>query len=120
MARTKSAKAKPWERLMMLLVNGGKFSKQEIMDKIDYPYEYRLSSLFYEIKLYNGIIKTYKDGRKAVAYELINPQEIMKYLSNRGFSPLTLNQDKVESLADLGAEKLETVEPELTVEEVTE
>ena len=120
MARGKSAKAKPWERLMMLMVNGGVFTKEEIMAKIDYPYEYRLSSLMYEIKLYNGIIKTYKDGRKVSGYELKNPEVIMAYLSKRGLSPLTLNQDKVESLADLGAEKIETVEPELTVEEVTE
>lgn len=120
MARTKSPKAKPWERLMMLLVNGGKFTKEQIMEKIDYPYEYRLSSLFYEIKLYNGVIKTYKEGRKAVAYELINPKDIMKYLSNRGFSPLSLDQDKVESLADLGAEKIQVAETELQVEEITE
>jgi len=81
MARGKSKNARPWERLLMLLANGGIFTKEQIMDKIDYPYEYRLSSLIYEIKLYNGIIKTYKDGRKVSGYELINPQDMMKYLS---------------------------------------
>ncbi len=107
MARTASTKTKPWERLLMLLVNGGSFSKQQILDKIDYPYEYRLSTLIYDVKVNGGIIKTHKDGRKVAGYELVNIEDMTKLLSKRNLSAMKL--DKVETLSDLGAEQIDGV-----------
>ena len=116
MARTKKSKAKPWERLLMLLVNGGSFSKEQIMEKIDYPYEYRLSTIIYDVKMNGGVIRTHKDGRKVSGYELVNIDEMTKLLEDRNFSAMKL--DNVETLAELGAEKIEELDEQLDTETV--
>ena len=99
MARTKAKDAKSWERLIMLFVENGTVTKQDIEKNINYDYMYRLSSLIYEIKLHGGIIKVQKDGRKVVSYELVNIEDMKKYLAGRGFG----STQAVSKLADLAA-----------------
>ncbi len=115
MPRGKSDKPAPWERATMLMVNGGVFTKEDIVEKTNYEYGYRISTLMYLIKVHGGIVKVHKNGRKVSGYELINTQEMIKYLSRRGFKPMQL--DKIEKLEDLGATKIEN---NITVEEVEE
>ena len=142
MARGKSKDPKTWEKILMVLVNGGTITKEQIEQTIGYKHMYRISTELWKIKTRNGVIKTVKDGRKTVGYELINVKDMMKILSNRGFTPLALDQKadtasvskvaqvqaaaatktarkkKIEKLTDLGAEKIENTE--VTVTEVVE
>jgi hypothetical protein len=134
MPRGKSKDPKPWERLLQVMVNGEPIQKDQVQNAINYEFMYRMSSLILEIKLHGGTIKVVKDGRKVVSYQLANPTEMMKYLSDRGFSPIQMNvkSEKVEKLSDLNSQpvepvakkfkksKTETVVAEIVVEEVTE
>ena len=82
MARTKSGTPVRSDRLLMVLCNGGVVSLKEIENTMEYPNMYRISCEIYCIKLGGGIVKTHKEGRKVVAYELVNPQEMIdKYLT---------------------------------------
>jgi hypothetical protein len=97
---------------------------------------YRLSTYMWHIKTNaNGVVKVIKEGRKAVAYQIMNPDEIKKYLSltgvsKSGFTPgKTTKVTKVTKLADLNATPVvapkveveaEIASEELTVTEVTQ
>ena len=92
MARTKSGTPVRSDRLLMILCNGGVVSLKEIEDTMDYHNMYRISCEVYCIKLGGGIVKTHKEGRKVVAYELVNPQEMI---------------DKMLTLNDLNAKAVD-------------
>lgn len=102
MARSKPVRS---DRLLMVLANGGKVSLKEIEDTMDYHNMYRISCEVYCIKLNGGIVKTHKDGRKVVGYELINTQEMIdKMLTPNGFSVTPIvGRDGINSLSDLNA-----------------
>ena len=103
MARSKPVRS---DRLLMVLANGGKVSLKEIEDTMDYHNMYRISCEVYCIKLNGGIVKTHKDGRKVVGYELINTQEMIdKMLTPNGFSvtPIVGRDGNIGTLADLQA-----------------
>jgi hypothetical protein len=132
MARGKSKNPKTFEKILMVLVNGGVITKEQIEATIGYKHMYRISTELWKIKTRGGVIKTVKDGRKTVGYELNNVKEMMKYLSDRGFSSTQISdtpvastvsapkvkktKEKVAKLSDLNAEK--SVE-ELEIVEVT-
>lgn len=122
MPRGKSKTAKPWERLLQVMVNGDPIRKEDVSEAINYDFMYRLSSLVLEIKLHGGTIKVVKDGRKVVSYQLTNSTEMMKYLASRGFSPaqVTASKSKVKKLKDLNAKETETVSEEIEITEVVE
>jgi hypothetical protein len=78
----------------------------------------------------NGVVKVIKEGRKAVAYQIMNPDEIKKYLNltgvtKSGFTPgKTTKVTKVAKLADLNAipvvaESEVVASDELEITEVT-
>ena len=133
MSRGKSNKPVRWERLLMVLGNGGLVTLKEIEDTMEYSNMYRISGEIYVLKEKErgGVIKTHKQGRKVVGYELINTQEMIdKHLTPRGFvlKPIVGRTDSIEKLADLKSEvqpkatktKKAKVEETLEVEEVTE
>ena len=111
MARGKSDKLAPFQKLLTIMVTG----KPVTIDEIDATlgkeiHMYRLSTYMWHIKTNaNGVVKVIKDGRKAVAYQIMNPDEIKKYLSltgvsKAGFTPgKTTKVTKVAKLADLNA-----------------
>jgi len=106
--RTKSGKALRWERLLMVLANGGPVTLQEIEDTMDYHNMSRISCEVYIIKQKErgGVIKVHKQGRKVVAYELVNVQEMIdKHLTPFNFSvtPIVGRESGVQSLSDLNA-----------------
>ena len=106
MSRSKSGKPVRSERLLMILANGGKVSLKEIADTMEYSNMYRISCEVYCIKLHGGVVKTHKDGRKVVGYELVNTQEMIdKMLTPKGFSvtPIVGRESGVQSLSDLNA-----------------
>lgn len=111
MARGKSDKLAPFQKLLTIMVSG----KPVTIDEIDATlgkeiHMYRLSTYMWHIKTNaNGIVKVIKEGRKAVAYQIMNPDEIKKYLSltgvsKSGFTPGKATKvTKVAKLADLNA-----------------
>ena len=137
MARGKSTKLKPFQKLLTIMVSG----KPVTIDEIDTLlgkeiYMYRLSTYMWHIKTnINGVVKAIKDGRKVTAYQLVNYAEVKKELdrlgiTKSGYQPgLTEKKPSVSKLADLNAkpvktkakkQKAEPVVEELEVIEVTE
>ena len=90
MARTISKNPRRWERLLMVLVNGGSISKEQIGATMQYDAVYRLSTEMWWLKKQGAVVKTHKTGREVTGYELINVKEMIKVLKDRGFAPLPL------------------------------
>ena len=106
MARTKAGTPIRWERLLMVLGNGGPVTLKEIEDTMDYHVMSRIGCEIYVVKLNGGVVKVHKDGRKVVAYELVNPKEMIdKYLTPKGFAvmPIVGRGGNLTALADLDA-----------------
>lgn len=130
MARGKSGKPVRSDRLLMVLCNGGKVTLKEIADTMEYPNMYRISCEVYCIKLNGGVVKTHKDGRKVVGYELVNVQEMIdKMLTPKGFSvmPIVGRDSGLSTLSELNAEPVKSskaskakVQENLEIEEITE
>jgi hypothetical protein len=79
-----------WERLLMVLANGGIISKEQIGATMQYDAMYRISTEMWWLKVQGAVVKTHKIGRAVSGYELINVKEMIKVLKDRGFAPLEL------------------------------
>lgn len=90
MARTISKNPRRWERLLMVLANGGVISKEQIGATMQYDAVYRLSTEMWWLKKQGAVVKTHKTGREVTGYELVNVKEMIKVLKDRGFAPLPL------------------------------
>jgi len=90
MARTISKNPRRWERLLMVLANGGVISKEQIGVTMQYDAVYRLSTEMWWLKKQGAVVKTHKTGREVTGYELVNVKEMIKVLKDRGFAPLPL------------------------------
>ena len=90
MARTISKNPRRWERLLMVLANGGVISKEQIGATMQYESMYRISTEMWALKVQGAIVKTHKTGREVTGYELVNVKEMIKLLKDRGFAPLEL------------------------------
>lgn len=86
MPRGKSSKIKPFEKLLVVMASGKPFSVEELESLVGNDiYMYRISTYIYEIKVRaGGVIKTVKDGRSVVSYQLTNVDEIKKYMNRTG------------------------------------
>ena len=117
MSRSKSAKPVRWERLLMVLANGGVITKSQIEHTMKYKAMYRIPTELWKLKNRGAVIKSYKDGRDVVGYELVNVAEMKKLLTQRGFDVLPLvDAAPVANLSDLKADQV--VEQVEQVEEV--
>jgi hypothetical protein len=139
MARGKSDKLAPFQKLMTIMATG----KPVTVDEIDATlgkeiHMYRLSTYIWLMKTNaNAVVKAIKDGRKITAYQIINVDETKEYLKRTGvtasgFQPgqstkIVKGSKKttpVAKLKDLKAEPVaevtETTEDEMVVTEVTE
>ena len=134
MARGKSEKLAPFQKLLTVMVTGKPVTIEEIDATLGKEiHMYRLSTYMWHIKVNaNGVIKVIKDGRKAVAYQIMNPDEIKKYMNTTGinksgFKPgQATNITRINKLADLNATPVvakveaEVASDELEVTEVTQ
>ena len=104
-AKVKSVKMAPFEKILNLMVTGEPLSKEEIGASLgDEIQLYRISTYMWHIKMNaNGIVRVVKDGRKVVAYQLVNPSDIEKYLKNKGIY-FAGDSEPVQKLEDLKAE----------------
>jgi len=120
MARGKQTDPKVWEKLIVAMISGKQISKEEVTATLSNELEvYRLSTYIWDIKAKaGGGIKAVKDGRKVTAFQLMNVDEMTKYLAKRGISTTVAKAKtkSVKKLADLGAQEATTV----TAEPVTE
>ena len=123
----KSTKLQPFQKLLTVMVSG----KPVTIDEIDATlgkeiYMYRLSTYIWHIKTFaNGVVKPTKDGRKVVAYQLMNVDEIKEYMKRVGIdsSNFTLgskvkkpSQSKLAKLSDLDAQPLAPIVEETVVD----
>lgn len=79
MARGKSNKLKPFQKLLTIMISGKQVTTKEIDATLGKEiHMYRLSTYIWHIKTNaNGVVKAIKDGRKVVAYQLMNADEVM-------------------------------------------
>ena len=141
MARGKSNKLKPFQKLLTIMVSGKPVSIDEIDTTLGKEiHMYRLSTYIWHIKTNaNGVVKAIKDGRKVSAYQIVNVDEMKEYMKRTGvsaanFQPgqatkivkkpksVALAASPVEKLEDLKAEPVSetVVVDEVEVTEITE
>lgn len=130
MARGKSTKLKPFQKLLTIMVSGKPVSITEIDATLGKEiYLYRLSTYIWHIKTQaNGIVKAVKDGRKVSAYQLVNVDEVKEYMKRSGVTSANFvpgqatkivrakKNAPVQKLADLNAQPEPVVD--VKVEEV--
>lgn len=127
MAKTKTVKLKPFEKMLNVMLAGKPVTKEEFDTLLGKEIQmYRISTYVWHIKtIANCTVKVVKDGRKVSAYQLMDVDKARDYLTRNG---VLLGQTKVESLKELKAEpqveNTETVSvaktDELEVTEITE
>ena len=105
MARIKSGNPIRKERLLQVLTNGGLITKRQIELTMQYQAMYRIPTELWKLKKMGAIVKSHKDGRTVVGYELLNVDEMKKLLAQSGFDvlPLVSDNDDVKALSDLNA-----------------
>lgn len=115
MARGKANKSRAFEKILELMLSGEPTSIADIDSKLGKEIQmYRISTYIWDIKAHaNGIVKTIKDGRKVVAYQLINVAEMKAYLKR-----VQPTKQKVENLTEVQGEAAPMKTEEITVEEV--
>lgn len=122
MARNKSDKLYPFEKLLTVMISGEAYTVQQLEEILGNDiYMYRLSTYMWHIKTNaNGIIRTVKDGRKVVSYQLVNVKEVKKYMDRVGVTKSSFKpgenvkkpskakiKTKVAKLSDLDAKPVE-------------
>ena len=140
MARGKSDKVAPFQKLMLVMATGKAVTVEEIDATLGKEiHMYRLSTYIWLMKTNaNAVVKVIKNGRKITAYQIVNVDEVNQYLKRNGVTSASLGQGTkitkaktkpapVAKLADLKAKpvkkekvKQEVVVEELEVTEVTE
>lgn len=111
MARGKSTKLKPFQKLLTVLQSGKPVTIEEIDATLGKEiYMYRLSTYMWHIKTQaNGVVKAIKDGRKVTAYQIVNVADVKEYMKRAGvtsanFTPgQTTKKPSIAKLADLAA-----------------
>lgn len=126
MARGKSTKLKPFQKLLTVMISGKPVTVDEIDTLLGKEiYMYRLSTYMWHIKTQaNGIVKAIKDGRKVTGYQLCNVDEVKAYMQRAGvtgsnFVPGSIEKKpSVSKLADLKAKPIAKTEEVSDVEVV--
>jgi hypothetical protein len=113
-------KIQPYQKIAQVLRSAGlkgetvspeeiaaSFSSDPVMTKL----LYRLSTYVYDIKKNGGVIRVFKDGRKVVGYELINPNAFDE--DGRPVSKAAqIVSNAVQAAAAVGATEVATDAPE--------
>lgn len=121
MSRTKSNKPVRKERLLMVLTNGGVITKKQIEDTMQYKAMYRIPTELWKLKNMGAVIRSHKDGRTVIGYELLNVDEMKALLKAEGFDTIPLVTDSsIKKLGDLKAKKSSAKVETPTVDEVVE
>ena len=130
MARGKSNKLAPFQKLLLVMQTGKPVTVDEIDSTLGKEiHMYRLSTYVWLMKTNaNAVVKAIKTGRKITAYQVVNVGEVKEYLkrtgvSSAGFTPgqATKIVKKAKSAPVVAApvQKLEDLKAEPVVKEVT-
>jgi hypothetical protein len=119
----KKIKLKPFQKLLTIMISGKQVTKDEIQSLLGKEIMmYRISTYMWHIKTNaNGVVKTIKDGRKVVGYQICNVDEVKQYMKRND-----VPTDYVAKLSDLKAAPAKkaveapVASDELEVTEVTE
>jgi glyoxylate carboligase len=139
MARGKSSKLKPFEKLLTVMISGKEVTLEEIEQTLGNEiHMYRISTYIWHIKQFaGGVVKAIKDGRKVTAYQLVNVKDVKQYMNDNvdvsNFTPgkatkivrakktQTVAVSKpVKQIADLKAKPEVKVVDEIEIEEITD
>ena len=81
------AKSNRWQKAIIVLSQGGVFSAEKLCKEMGYDFVYRVSNVLLDTKILAGaIIKTVRDGRKVVGYELVNIDEMKQLIASGVFA----------------------------------
>lgn len=81
------AKSNRWQKAVVVLSQGGVFSAEKLCEEMQYNCVYRVSNVLLDTKLFAGaIIRSVRDGRKVVGYELVNVDEMKQLIASGAFS----------------------------------
>jgi hypothetical protein len=114
MARTKSNKLAPFQKLLTVMISGKPVTLEEMDSLLGKEiYMYRISTYMWHIKTFaGGVVKTIKDGRKVTAYQIMNVKEVKEYMKTAGvdaksFTPGAVQKKaSISKLADLKAQTI--------------
>lgn len=103
MARKRMKRARPFENLMILLLDGRAITKEEIAEKLSWgaprgskvkgPKIYNISSVIWDIKHHpldfgiSVVVRSIREGKKVTAYQIVNVEDARKYLQLRNLVP---------------------------------
>ena len=81
------AKSNRWQKAIVVLSQGGVFSAEKLCEEMQYDSVYRVSNVLLDTKIFAGaIIKSVRDGRKVVGYELVNIDEMKQLIASGVFA----------------------------------
>ena len=81
------AKSNRWQKAVVVLTQGGVFSAEQLCKEMEYDCVYRVSNVLLDTKIFAGaVIKSVRDGRKVVGYELVNIDEMKLLISGGAFA----------------------------------
>ena len=81
------SKSNRWQKAIVVLTQGGVFSAEKLCEEMEYDCVYRVSNVLLDTKIFAGaIIKSVRDGRKVVGYELVNIDEMKQLIASGAFS----------------------------------
>lgn len=96
----KVKKSRPYENLMLVLINGNPLTKEEIASLLKWdaprgskkkgPKIYNVSSYVWDIKNIpqvegrSIVVRSIRDGKKVTAYQIVNVDDAKAYLKGRG------------------------------------
>ena len=95
-----SKKLKPFEKLLTIMNTGKPVTVEEIEATLGNEiHMYRLSTYMWHIKtMANGIVKSIKDGRKVTAYQIINVDEVNKFMKSEGITSAGFTPGKTQKI----------------------
>ena len=81
------AKSNRWQKAIVVLSQGGIFSAEKLCQEMEYDCVYRVANVLLDTKIFAGaIIKSVRDGRKVVGYELVNIDEMKQLIASGAFA----------------------------------
>ena len=81
------AKSNRRQKAIIVLSQGGVFSAEKLCKEMGYDCVYRVSNVLLDTKIFAGaIIKSVRDGRKVVGYELVNIDEMKQLIASGVFA----------------------------------
>lgn len=109
MPRGPSTKLKPFQKVLTVMISGKPVTIEEFETLLGQEIQmYRISTYMWHIKtIANGVIRPIKDGRQVTAYQLVNVNEMLKYMHRVGIK-------QVSKLQDLGAEQVQKESEQLS------